>query len=183
MGDRERWDGKYHGGLGREVLAPDGFVVAVLESLGPGGGRPALDLAAGTGRHALELARRGWRVEAWDVSPIGLGILTARAVARGAPTVETRAVDLLDPDLALEERFDLVCVVDFLDRMLWGRLHELVRPCGHLIARTFTTDWPGPRPPALYRLAPGELAGGIPGFETARSEEAGGRAGLLAVRR
>jgi len=184
-GDRARWDEKYRGSLGRESRPPDPFVVACLDELdGPGlaGARRALDLAAGAGRHALELARRGYRVAAWDVSPVGLELLR-RAASGSGFALETRAVDLLDPELELAPDYDLVCVVDFLDRPFWNRISGLVRPGGHVIARTFTRDWPGPKPPAPYRLAPGELGAGLPGLETLRTEEAAGRAGLLARRR
>lgn len=183
-GDRARWDEKYRGRLGRERKPADPFVVACLDQFaraGETGTVHALDLACGAGRHALELARRGYRVAAWDVSPVGLELLQ-RAAAESALALDTRAVDLLDPALELAPEFDLVCVVDFLDRPLWQRLRELVRPGGHVIARTFTGHWPGPRPPRQYRLAPGELEAGLAGLETLRVEEAGGRAGLLARR-
>ena len=49
--DRERWDRKYGPeGLGRELAAPDAFVLRALDQLEPCG--RALDLASGAGRHA-----------------------------------------------------------------------------------------------------------------------------------
>ena len=177
---RDRWDAKYRGALGRAVKEPDPFVLRALERLGaPAPQATALDLAAGTGRHALELARRGWVCAAWDVSSVGLEILCERSRLRGLQ-VQSKNVDLLgEPPPA--ERFDLVVVVDFLDRALWGRLARLVRHRGHVIARTFTKDWPGTRPPEAFRLDRGELVG-LPGFETILVEEEGGRAGLLGRR-
>jgi len=180
--DRARWDEKYRGRLGRERKPPDPFVLACLDELGEARGRDALDLAAGAGRHALELARRGFRVQAWDVSPVGLELL-GRAATEAGLVVERRTVDLIAARLELAPELDLVCIVDFLDRPLWSRLHELVRPGGHVIARTFTLDWPGSKPPAAYRLELGELESGLEGLETVRYEEGGGRAGVLAVRR
>lgn len=181
-GDRERWDAKYRGRWGRELKPHDPFVARALETLGPGADRPALDLAAGTGRHALELARRGWRTSAWDVSPVALERLAEFAAASGV-TVGTGAFDLLEPRAAFPEtKFELVVVVDFLDRPLWTRLHELVRPAGRLILRTFTQDWTGEKPPRRFRLEPGELRAGIEGFESIEHEESGGRAGLIARR-
>ncbi len=179
--DRERWDEKYGGALGRRREPPDAFVLRALQRLGDGRGRLAVDLAAGTGRHALELARAGWQVEAWDVSPVALSILRGRAAAEHLE-IETRAVDLLDPMLVLETRFDLALVVDFLDRAFWRRLSELVRPGGFVIARTFTRAWPKDKPPAVFRLEPSELESGIPGFEAFAYEEEGGRAGWLGGR-
>jgi SAM-dependent methyltransferase len=176
--DRERWDARYRGELGQRRDPPDPFVLEALELVGPARGRAALDLAAGSGRHALHLARAGWRVEAWDVSPVALGILAERARAAGLAIVR-REIDLLAPGTLPAVRFDLVLAIDFLDRPTWARLGELVQPGGFALLRTFTTDWPGEKPPAVYRLRVAELAGGLPGFETLLAREAGGRAGLL----
>ncbi|MCZ6598442.1 MAG: methyltransferase domain-containing protein [Planctomycetota bacterium] len=180
MDDRERWDAKYAGSLGTERKEPDPFVLACLDRLEPDAGR-ALDLAAGTGRHALALARRGWRTSAWDVSPIGLGILDAEAAKAGL-AIETHALDVLAGGPLAGERFELVVVVDFFDRDLWDRLQPLVVAGGHVIARTFTRDWPGRKPPTRFRLEPGEIENGLPGFEHLLHEEEGGRAGFFGRR-
>lgn len=187
--DRERWDAKWaqvaeqgtRGIHGR--VDPDPFVLESLARLDPGPGATALDLAAGAGRHALELARRGCRTSAWDVSPVGLGLVTRGAAAEGL-AVTTRAVDAFalaeDPPA---ESFALVVAVDFLiDEALQPLLRALVAPGGHACLRTFTRDWPGEKPPGRFRLAPGALAAGIEGFETVLAQEEGGRAGLLARR-
>lgn len=177
--DRARWDAKHAAAERSPEEPPDPFFAHALERL-PGGGR-ALDLAAGTGRHALALARAGFATSAWDVSPVGLAILARRAAAAGL-AVETRAVDVLDGPWPPHAPFDLVVCVLFLDRGLVARLRELVAPGGHLVLATRTTEWPGDRPPARYRLAPGELARGVAGFETLLVREEGGSAGLLARR-
>ena len=99
--------------------------------------------------------------------------------------VATRAVDAVAPEFAPAELgapFELVVCISFLDRSLVGRLAELVTPGGHLVFATFTRDHPGERPPRAFRLEPGELARGVPGFETLWHAEEGGRAGLLARR-
>ncbi len=177
--DRDRWDEKYAGRLGRERKAPDPFVLAALRRIGaPLGGR-ALDLAAGTGRHAVVLAQAGWRTHAWDVSPVGLTELEIRAREADVAVTAT-PVDVLVDGFPPAEPFDLVCVVDFHDAGLWEELHTLVAPGGHAIARTFTLDWPGAKPPARFRLQPGSLAAGLVGLETVLYEEEGGRAGVLA---
>ncbi len=53
---------------------------------------PVLDIGAGTGRVALDLARRGSRVTALDDDPLLLGALSARA-AKGGLTVPTVCAD------------------------------------------------------------------------------------------
>lgn len=181
MDDRERWDAK-HGAAGTpgdEACEP--FVLAALDRLGPGAGRRALDLAAGTGRVALELARRGWSVEAWDVSPVGLARLAVRAKEAGLQ-VATRALDLVASPPPEVAPFELVTVVRFLHRPLFAELARLVAPGGHALVHTFTTDRPGARPPAAYCLEPGELARGLPGLVTLRTAEERGQASLLARR-
>jgi len=192
-GDRERWDARHQ--QAAPVLAVDSFVAAALDRLGPGAGRRALDLASGTGRHALELARRAWRTEAWDVSPVGLAVLAERAAAQGLE-VATRTMDLVGQTPAPSggeallwgaqpRPFDLVVLVNFLERPLLARLPELVLPGGHLLFVTFTEDRPGTKPPLAYCLARGELARGLEGlepFEVLAVEESAGRAGLLGRR-
>ena len=177
--DRDRWDARYREAA-IEWQDPDPQVCAALARLGPGNGRPALDLASGRGRHSLEMARRGWTIEAWDVSPVGLECLARHAAERGL-VVGTREVDLSTRPLPAA-RCDLLLVVDFLDRSLFDELAALVRVAGHVLIATFTVDWRQPRPPPAFRLERGELARGIPGFESIDQLEQGGRALLLARR-
>ena len=179
-GDRERWDARHAAGT-HDQRRPDPFVVEALQALANVGPGTALDLACGTGRHALELARRGWRTSAWDVSPVALEQLAGRAAEAGLE-VETRALDLLRDPLP-PGPFDLVVVVDFLDRALLSIVHRLLAPGGHLILVAFTEDHPGERPSARYRLARGELTGGLPGLAILRLREQDGRAGLVAAHR
>ena len=181
MEDRERWDFKYAGPLGRTETPPDSFVLEAIRALGPGAERRAVDLASGLGRHAVALAEQGWVTAAWDVSPVGLEVLSKRATARGL-AITNRVVDLLTGSVAVDTAFDLVCVVDFFDAELWSRLSDLVVPGGHVIVRTFTLDWPGAKPPPRFRLVPGTLATGLSGMDSVNYEEEGGRAGLVARR-
>ncbi len=182
MGDREKWNEKYRGRAGRALDPPDAFVLAQLDDPGLGPPGRALDLAAGTGRHALELARRGWRTCAFDVSDVGLEILDRRAAEAGLE-VETRVVDLLGLARPRDvDPFDLIVAVNFLDRWLLGQLADWVRPGGHLLLSTFTLDWPAARPPAAFRLERGEWETAPDGFAVRAYREEGGRAGLLARR-
>ena len=115
------------------------------------------------------------------VSDVALGILRQRAQAASL-RVRTTATDLIGTGTRDADPFQLVVVADFLDRPLWSRLWELVVPGGHVIVRTFTASWPGEKPPARYRLEPGELAEGLPGLTELAYEESGGRAGWSGLR-
>lgn len=179
--DRERWNARHAAAAGQTLRPPDPFVVQVLDELGPGGGRFAIDLACGTGRHALALAERGWAVEAWDVSAEALAQLCERARERGLE-IGTRVVDLaqLPPGAPGAQ---LVVVVNFLDRGLFARLASLLAPVGSAVIATFTRDFPEPHPSPRFRLERGELTHDLPGLERLRAVEGGGRAGLWARRR
>jgi SAM-dependent methyltransferase len=85
-------------------LAPNPHVVAWLDREQPAPGH-ALDVGCGVGDTAEDLARRGFDVLAFDVSP------TAVAEARRrfpASRVDYRAADLLQPPADFTGAFDLV---------------------------------------------------------------------------
>lgn len=67
--DAEAWDERYAAAELVWSAGPNQFVEAECADL-PGG--HALDLAAGEGRNAIWLARRGWRVTAVDFSAVAL---------------------------------------------------------------------------------------------------------------
>jgi len=77
---REDWNAK-HGEAGLLFGAePNRFLVAEVEGLPPG---RALDLACGSGRNAVWLARQGWSVVAADFSDVALDQARALAAERG----------------------------------------------------------------------------------------------------
>lgn len=155
--DREKWDAKY---AGRDAvdLAADEWLVEHAAGLPPG---QALDLACGLGQNAIWLAQRGWKVDAVDVSPVGLQHAKAAAARANVTTVNWIVADL-DEFSPAESTYDLVVVFRFLDRK---RLPELIvstlKDGGRLLYETFLTAEPsGPTThvcnPA-FTLAKGEL--------------------------
>lgn len=189
--DRRRWEARYRREPERGRTLPDPFVLEALDELqgaALGAAAPdtprgrAVDLACGGGRHALELARRGWETEGWDLSPAGLELLRAEARQLGL-AIRTREVDLSGPLPADGlDAFDLVLCVNYLDRSLLARVGDLLRPGGCLVFSTYTADHPGERPSARHRLRPGELTRPLPGLVSLRHREQGGRAELIARR-
>ena len=78
--DATAWDARYAASDLVWSAEPNRFVEAELADLPPG---RALDLAAGEGRNAIWLARRGWTVTAVDFSQVGLD--KGRTLARDTP--------------------------------------------------------------------------------------------------
>jgi 2-polyprenyl-3-methyl-5-hydroxy-6-metoxy-1,4-benzoquinol methylase len=174
--DRERWNRKH--AQGRGGAAPSPRFVEALEQAPPG---RALDVACGSGRHALPLARAGFDVLAVDVSDVALERLAAQAAARGL-AVRTERRDVSAEGLP-EGDFDLVVVIGFLDRTLFPALREKVRPGGLLFFETFTRAHSEATGfPRAYCLEPGELLAAFEGWETLRHVEERARESLLARR-
>ena len=133
MLDTEGWDRRY---AARDLVfsaQPAPIIEELVSPLRPGWG---LDLGCGEGRHALWLARQGWRVTAVDFSSVGLEKAKARAVALGVQ-IECVHADLYDyrppPDA-----FDLVLLAyvhpDPARRVpMFARASEALRPGGHLV--------------------------------------------------
>lgn len=126
--DRERWDRRYREGTHPEGAEPDWL--ADFENELPKGG-PALDVAAGTGRVALWLARAGFRVTALDVSPVGLERLRLRARTLDLQ-VETRVADLRATPLP-EGPFGVITCFAYLQRDLFPEMRRRLAPGGALV--------------------------------------------------
>lgn len=133
----------------------------------------ALDVAMGTGRHALYLAERGYQVTGVDISPVAVERCRQEAAGRGL------AIDAICADLATWDwpalAFDVVLDFYFLQRDLCPRLEAALRPGGVLVFETFTVaqrnfGW-GPTDDD-FLLRPGELRRLFPALETLAYREA-----------
>lgn len=158
---------------------PDPFLKEALAHVTLKPGARVLDLACGRGRHALELARLGYSVEAWDRNPEVLAELEVQAATRGLP-VTTRKQDC--EAFPPSDLFDLVIVFNYLDRSLPPKLLPSVSQSAYLIYCTFTVDRPGTHPSDRWCLERDELQRGFDGWHILHSVEAGGRAGIVAQR-
>ena len=98
-------------------------------------GSRVLDLACGTGRHALAAAALGGEVTAIDKDGVSLEIGRKEAKARGLD-LTWRQVDLEGtwPELG---SFDAVLVFNYLDRKKMPAIISAVGPGGILLAETF----------------------------------------------
>jgi tellurite methyltransferase len=138
------------------------------------GGR-ALDLACGTGRNALYLARLGFTVDAVDVSDVAVQQLTATAGRAGA-AVHARVADLEQEGKSLPPAaYELVVLINYLQRDLFAVIPETLAPGGIVIAETVTRahieQLQRPFDPRFV-LEPGELATAFAGLHVLRYREA-----------
>jgi 2-polyprenyl-3-methyl-5-hydroxy-6-metoxy-1,4-benzoquinol methylase len=136
---RERWNGRYAGhGFEAFPARPAEWLAEHAALLGELAGREdqprALDVACGDGRNARHLAELGFRVDAVDVSDVAIEALRSAAGETGL-AVEARIVDL-ERDAPAVDAYDVVICMNYLQRDLFGRLRDALRPGGVLIYET-----------------------------------------------
>jgi SAM-dependent methyltransferase len=151
----------------RHLWEPSEALVEALALQGFRPGSTAIDIACGTGRNAVWLAMQGLDVWACDILADALERAQDRAAKAGV-TIRTRQMDVEFPGALDDLHSDLVVVVRFLDRALFGPLQRVVNPGGLLVYETFTTDQAElghPRNPK-HLLQPGELAAAFPDLQT-----------------
>jgi tellurite methyltransferase len=178
--DMAKWDARHR--AAEESLAEPASIVLELLPLLPQG--PALDLACGTGRHALLLAAQGRNVTAVDASGVALGILEERAhaamvpLSRVAELNEVRraagtGVQLVQEDLERAQlpaaSFDLILCLHYLQRSLFAQMERALRPGGMLLFETYTRAqlaFAGGLRNADFLLENHELRGAFPKLRT-----------------
>lgn len=130
------WDERYRSGT-HDHKDPSPLLVTAIKNLTPG---RALDLACGTGRHALFLAQHGWQVTAVDSSGAGIEIMQERAREMSV-TIDALVADLAAGEFRIKpEAFDLICVFYYLQRDLFPAIHTGVRPGGIAVAAIHLND-------------------------------------------
>ena len=123
----------------------------------------ALDLACGTGRNALWLARQGWSVTAVDGAPTAVEILRRRAHEHGL-AMDAKVADLERGEFHIEpSAWDLICICYYLQRGLFESAKSGLAPAGVLLAIVHIAA-PGEQP-TNHRLATSELAEYFRGWE------------------
>ena len=127
---KETWDERYAGGK-YSARQPHKLLISLVEKLKPG---EVLDLACGTGRHAIFLAANGWRVTAVDNSRVGIEIAKERA-AENAVEVDFRVADLEKGEFKPEENaYDLICDFYFLQRELFAKMKKALKTGGVIVS-------------------------------------------------
>ena len=149
-------------------MSPSPFIVEWLEQIArERGGHPrALDVAMGRGRHAVPLARAGFRTFGVDLKLESVRDAMSAARREGL-RVEGWCADLTRHPLP-RGRFDLVVVCRYLQRDLFSDLRAAVGPGGLVVYETFTTNQRalGRRPTSPdHLLEPDELRRRFDGFD------------------
>lgn len=158
-GGLSRWSGPrdFTPGEGFAPLGPSSWLLENADLLPRGGS--ALDLACGSGRHALLLAGAGLEVRAIDRDAALLGALRATADRLHLP-VTVEEIDLETPGVDLGiARYDLILVVHYLHRPLLPAILGALRKSGVLLYETFTIGQAARGRPTNpdFLLQPGEL--------------------------
>lgn len=153
----KKWDNAYQGvdissALASRVLAENAYLL-------PQKAGDALDLACGRGGNALFLAKRGFTVDALDISTVVLeqleSFINDKPLAINCIKRDVEAQGLLP-----QKQYDVIVVSYFLDRSLFSQIIDALKPAGLLFYQTWsqlsTDETKGPNNPA-YRLKSGEL--------------------------
>lgn len=143
---REKWDRVYRGHA--DAVPPPAQVLAENAHLLPLAGGRALDLACGLGGNALFLARRGFRVDAVDISPVAIETLRSLAEHQGL-SIRAWSEDVCTMVFPTEG-YRVIVVSRFLERSLAHSILRALEPGGLLFYQTFTAakvSENGPRNP------------------------------------
>ncbi|MEM9073494.1 MAG: class I SAM-dependent methyltransferase [Myxococcota bacterium] len=130
--DREKWDAKYR--TGDYGQGDPAWLKHFAEDL-PQGGR-ALDIASGSGRISVWLARHGFDVLSVDISPVGLALARETAADEGV-SIKTRAMDL-EREPFPEGPFDVIACFHYRQRALFPVIAAQVAPKGVVVAELAT---------------------------------------------
>ena len=126
----------------------------------------------GRGRHAVVLARAGFKTFGVDISVDAVRDAMRAAAGEGL-ALRAWCADLTQTPLPAA-RFDLIVVTRYLQRNLFPSLRQALEPAGVILYETFTVAQRalgrGPTSPD-HLLEPGELRDRFEGFEVLLYEE------------
>ena len=123
--DRNKWNEKY-----RNNSYPTDAAHVVKRFYHLATGKKALDIAAGNGRNAVFLARKGFLVDAVDISEVGM-----TEFAGTDPNIHAICADLDQFEISAN-RYDLIVNIKYLNRRLYPYIQEGLKPAGVVIFET-----------------------------------------------
>ena len=162
--DQDKWNARYRERAYATRTRTSALLAEWLPKLNLRETHPrAIDVACGTGRNAIYLARRGWQVDAVDISAVALDQLTETATAQSLP-IKCIQMDLEDgvrrpAGLFTAGRYDLAVMVRYTNLPLIDNLKGVLKTGGYLIVEEHLVtdaDVVGPRNPK-FCVAPDAL--------------------------
>ena len=115
---------------------PAEFLVENMELLPKG---RVLDVAMGSGRNAIYLAKLGFYVEGVDMSPKAVNIALELARESGV-TIKAQVSDLEDGYLIEKDAYEVIMCFNYLQRSLIPQIKDGLRKGGMVIYETFIVD-------------------------------------------
>lgn len=134
--DKKRWDKRFSSkrfAFGKE---PNPFLKRHIKFLPTQG--VALDIAAGEGRNSVFLAKKGYQVDAVDISEMGLKKANRLAKEMGV-RINTILADL-DHYKIEKGKYDLIVNLYFLERSLIPKIKKGLKRGGIVIFETYILD-------------------------------------------
>jgi len=159
--DQIKWDRKYMENPRLLESREASAIVQRFASMSPQSGvtKRALDVACGTGRNTLYLAKQGFEIDALDISAVALQELSQHmSRVTDISFIHTQLVDL-DSYTPPHSHYDLIINIHFLDRSLIRQLGRALRRDGILIIETYMIDDDNEKPNSNpeFLLRAGEL--------------------------
>ena len=134
--DKDRWNEKYDTEVYLFGEKPIPFLTENIDILIKG---KALDVAMGEGRNGVYLATQGFDVTGLDISEKGLEKAHALA-AKNNVTIQTKVVDL--ENIQFEPNsYDLILCTYYMDRGLYKKFRDALKPGGMLLIETYNIDY------------------------------------------
>lgn len=132
--DRLKWNRKYR--EKPKLLQPRPAAPMVEKWFSHAEGDYALDLACGSGKNSLFLAKEGFRIDAVDISEVALSHLEKVSSSNHIRVIQTD----LDTFTPVANRYDLIVMTNYLDRALIVRTIQALKAGGLFIVETYMED-------------------------------------------
>ncbi len=136
--DQKKWDEKYR--KKSELLRPREVSLNIQKFVEKSIGDKALDLACGAGRNTIYLAKQGYAVDALDIAAVALEALVAEAHREEVHELINAQLSDLDTFAPALESYELIIMMNFLDRGLIKRAKEGLKKEGLFIVETYMDD-------------------------------------------
>ena len=133
--DKEKWDAKYL--KKSQLLKPRQASQNLQEYIVHCRGTQALDLACGSGRNSIFLAKLGFDVDALDIAQIAIDALTIEAKNQKLLyKINPLRVDL-DNYKIKQDKYDVIVMSNFLDRAILKASIDALKKDGILFVETY----------------------------------------------